>query len=180
MTDIFTFEGVIRVREHPFGDDKHQFEHWWLAEWVNGKMIRPPRMPQKEKDKYTVYEAKNILTTNGRTQLLQYVGNASSVPWGKIFSVGTFPLVAVSPGDTSVATELVRVATSAPTVTGTQVDIPISFASGTGVGTWTNVGLYGTTAATTTLGTGTLFTHALFSYVKGSVAVVIDYLISLT
>ena len=180
MSETFTYKGILRVREHPFGDDREAFARWWLAEWKNGRMIRPPRMSDKEKSKYTVYEVENILTTAGRTQLLNYIGNASNVPWGKIFSVGTGTLAGVSPGDTTVATELVRVATSAPTVTGTQVDIPNSFTSGQGVALWTNVGLYGTSAATTTLGTGTLYTHALFSYNHPAIAVVIDYLISLT
>lgn len=189
MSDTFTYTGIIRVRQHPFGDDQKALAKWWFAEWSGWswgwgrwrrRQVRLPRMSDREKDRYTVYEAENILTTAGRTQLLNYIGNASNVPWGKIFSVGTFPLVAVSPGDTTVNTELVRVATSAPTVTGTQVDIPCSFTSGQGNALWTNIGLYGTTSATTTLATGTLYTHALFQFNKPAVAEVIDYLISLT
>ena len=180
MSDTMTYTGLLRMRAHPFGDDAEAFAYWWLAEWKNGRMVRRPRMSDREKDRYTVYEAENILTTAGRSQLLNYVGNASNVPWGKILSVGTGAIVSVSPGDTTVVTELVRIATSAPTVTGTQVDIPSSFTSGQGVGTWTNIGLYGTTAATTTLGTGTLYTHALYNYAKPSIAIVGDYLISLT
>lgn len=181
MSDLIQVKGRIRVREHPFGDDQKALAKWWFAEWAGGRMVRRPRMSDREKDRYTVYEVENILTTAGRTQLLNYIGNASNVPWGKIFSVGAGAILAVSPGDTSVVTELIRIATSAPTVTGTQVDIPTSFNSSQGQATWTNVGLYGTTAATTTLGTGTLYTHALFNYFKPvNTAVVIDYLISLT
>lgn len=180
--DSIGIHGLIRAREHPFGDDLEALAYWWFAEWQDGRMIRPPRMSEREKDRYTVYEHANILTTAGRTAILNYLALATTtgVPFGKIFSVGTGSLAAVFPGDTAISGELARVAPSAATVTGTQIDIPTSFGSGVGNGTWTNVGLFGTSSATTTLATGTLYTHSLFSYTKASgVSVVIDYLISL-
>lgn len=176
-------EGMLLLREIPPEWSQQEYAFWWLPEIDEhtGRILRVPRMSMREKDRYTVYQTKNVLTLAGRSQLLNYIGNASSTPFGKIFSVGIFPLTSVSAGDTIVSSEIGRVVPGTPIITGTQVDIPCSFGSNQFAGQWTNVGLYGTSSATTTLGTGTLFTHALFNYNKvNGTPVVVDYLINLT
>lgn len=182
------FEGIIRLRELPF-ETEEEYKRWWLPETGirDGKVVilRPARMSEKEKERYTVAQHHNLLTSSGRTQILGYIGTptyiSSQVAFAQIFSVGTATITSVSAGDGTVFGELARAVPSTAIVTGTQIDISIFFGATQAVGTWTNVGLYGGGSATTTLGTGTLLTHSLFSYVKdGSHTASADYLINLT
>ena len=67
--------GLIRARAVPF-DTLEEWRYWWLCEQDSkGKVIRPARMSEREKDRYTVAEAPNILVSSGITQLLNYVGS---------------------------------------------------------------------------------------------------------
>ena len=177
-------EGILRVRELPADWDEATFRYWWGAEYDDsGRMVRPPRMSNREKDRYTVYEQKNSIMSAGIAALLQYAG-ANSLsglfPWGQYFSVGTNQITGVTPLDTSVAGEAFRKLTTLSTVTGTQTDISTFFAQSEGNFTYTNAGLYGGSGASSTLGTGTLYTHVLYAFTKTSAnPITNDYIIQL-
>jgi hypothetical protein len=176
-------QGIMRFRRIPDDWNEEEYKKWWLPEWNDNhtQIIKPARMSPKEKERYTVEEFKNILTTQGRTYILTYM--SSSTPntpaWAQYFAVGTFPLTAVSPGDTSVQTEIFRAAPNTVTITGTQLDLSTLLSTSSAVGILTNAGLYGV-AASSTSGSGTLMTHALLnSFNKtNSQAFVVDYLLN--
>lgn len=178
------FDGLIRIREVPFAT-KEEFEHWWLPELdSSGKIVAPARMSEREKEHYTVLEAHNLLTNNGRTQILGFIGSptyiSTQTPFSQWFEVGTNPFALPSAGDTTVPGGLARVQPSTAVITGTQVDISCFFGTSQGNGNWTNAGLWGNNA-TSTLGSGTLMTHSAFAYNKVNTnSVTVDYLINLT
>lgn len=179
MKQLVPLKGIIRIRENPF-DSEEEFLHWWCDEKdSDGRVIRPARMSQREKARYTVEEAENLITTNGISNILTFLGlgSGTAVLFNKVISVGTGVLSVVSASDTTVVTELLRKAPAGTSITGNQQDVSYTFGTGDANATWTNSGIYGNTA-TTTLGTGTLHTHALFSYVKtSSLAVTVDYVL---
>lgn len=171
--------GLIRARAVPF-ETEAEWRHWWLGEFdARGQMIRPPRMSEKEKEKYTVAEAPNILVSSGITQVLNYVGanNGNAVAFAQYFAVGNIAIAQLNSNDTSVAGEFFRAAPSLSTVSGSQIDVSTFVGSGQAVGSITNAGLFGN-GASGTIGSGTLMTHSFFSHVKGSVAETFDYLLS--
>ena len=186
MEERIHFTGIIRIRLLPQDWTEADWRYWWLGEFDDsGRMIRPPRMSEREKDRWTVHESRNLLCTAGRTALLNYVGSQTSTnqPFGKYFSLGTTSINTVNPGDTSVVGEIFRKLPATANVTGTQIDIATALANGDAVGTLTNAGLYGGASATGTLGTGTLYTHSLITpnFVKdNSHSYTSDYLLSLT
>jgi len=171
-TDEALFIGKIKLRVLPGDLTLAEFLEWW------------PRLTEKERDHYTEYETRNLITTAGRSQVLTYIGspNLSSpvVPFSQYFSVGTGATLTVNPGDSHVNGELTRLVPSTYTVSGNGVDISTFFSTSNGNGTWTNCGIYGNNA-TSTLGTGTLLTHALFSYTKlNTQTATCDYIITLS
>jgi hypothetical protein len=164
------FIGRLKIRELPKGCELADFCAWW------------PHLSEKERERYTVYEMSNILTQNGRNQILTYIslGGGVSTGFASFFSVGTASITSVYPGDTAVQGELYRSAPNSNTIVGNQIDISTFFGSVQAVGTYTNAGLYGGSTATATLGTGTLYTHTLYSYTKlTGTAITNDYLITL-
>jgi len=170
MTDNMLFVGRIRTRCLP-PITKEEFLAWW------------PKLSERERDQYTVYETKNLITTAGRAQLLTYIGaaalSAPVVPFAMYFAVGTFPINTVNPGDTAVNGELFRAVPTTSTVTGNTVDISTFFSTSDANGTYTNCGIFGNNA-TSTPGSGTLVTHALYSYTKTVFnSLTNDYLITL-
>lgn len=180
----FNFAGHIRIREVPF-ETREEFEKWWLPERnSSGVIVARARMSEHDKDRYTALEARNLLTSNGRTQILGFIGTptyiSSQTPFAQWFEVGTYPFTKPSAGDSTVPGALARVTPSSAIVTGTQIDISNFFASGAANGTWTNAGLWGNNA-TATLGSGTLMTHSAFAYPKTAAnSITTDYLINLT
>ena len=142
---------------------QEEFERWW------------PYLTAKEREKYAVYETHNVITLSGRNAILNYVGNDSLSGTGttgtactaftQYFSVGTGAIASVSAGDTTMVGELYRAVPSSATVTGNSVNISTFFSAGVANGTYTNAGIFGNNA-TGILSTGTLYTHALYSYVK--------------
>lgn len=179
--DIIHVEGIIRTRLLPEDWTYADYAYWWLPEFdSNMRIIRMPRMSNKEKERYTVAEEHNLLTTNGRTQILTFIGasGTGTGAFAQYFAVGTGSISSVSAGDTSLATELYRAVPASAVISGNQIDISIPFGAGVANGTWTNAGIFGVNA-TSTSGSGTLMTHALYSYTKTNTqSVTNDYLIT--
>lgn len=167
--EMLHFTGLVKVRELPRDCAFADFMAWW------------PRLTERERERWTAYEHRNVLTSSGRTQLLTYAssGLATTLGFAQEFSVGTSPIISVSAGDTSVQGELYRSAPTTTTITGNQVDISTYFGPSQANGNYTNAGLYGVNA-TSTLGTGTLMTHTLYTYTKSNgVPITNDYIITL-
>lgn len=161
-------DGHILLRELPPGCELEDFLDMW------------PKLSLKERDRYSVAEHRNTLTSAGRAQVLTYLSSsyATTLGFAQQFSVGTFPINTVSPGDSAVQGEIFRATPQTATITGTQVDVSTFFGPSQANGLYTNCGLYGL-AATSTLGTGTLMTHSLYKYNKvNGVPIVNDYLLN--
>lgn len=177
--------GTIRFRRIPDDWTEETYRYWWLPEWDNNgtKIIREARMSRADKDRFTVHEAHNLLTTSGRTNILTYMASsaANTPAFAQWFAVGTFPLVTVSPGDTALGSELYRIQPSTATITGTQLDIESVLGASNANGTLTEAGLFGVNG-TSAANSGTLQTHALLAnFVKSSPNVYnVDYLLNLT
>ena len=138
------------------------------------------RLNDRAKERYLEAEGSNQITNTGRTQVLTYIGSSSgyTTQWAQYLAIGTGSISATSPTDTSLANEVFRKAQTSFAVTGTVVDINFQLGTTDAEVTMTNVGMYGA-GATATLGSGSLLTHALFSYTKGAYAITIDYLVNL-
>lgn len=175
METVKFVQGIIRVREIPTEWSTEDYAYWWLPKKnKKGEVIRAAKMSDNEKQRYTVAETENTLTSAGRTATLNFLGGAS-VSFFQFFSVGTGAITSVSAADTTMATELARLVPSSATVSGNQIDVATLFSTGQGNGTWTNGGVFGN-GATSTLGSGTLYAHSLFSYAKSSaIQVSADY-----
>lgn len=167
--------GRIKARALPADLTLEDFLAWW------------PRLTEKERDRYTVEETKNVITVNGRTNILTYIGNTALsggiggtvVPWAMFFAVGTGATASVSAGDTGMYTEFYRAAPSTATISGNSVNISTFFAAGNGNATYTNAGLWGNNA-TSSANSGTLMTHALYTYTKTNAnSLTNDYIINL-
>jgi hypothetical protein len=174
-------EGIIKIRRLPEDWTPEQYAYWWLPETNGrGKIIRPARMSEREKERYQVAEAHNQIMNAGRTAVLSYIGSASgsTTQWAQYFAIGTGAISAVNPTDTSLSNEVFRKAPATFSVSGTSVDINIQLATTDANVVMTNAGLFGN-GASSTIGSGSLFTHALFSYSKGSYGVSIDYVLNL-
>lgn len=181
MEEGLTIAGYLIVHELPPDWTEQTFRAWWLPEWAGGRIIRPARMSQREKERYAVAVFSNILTSAGRSYALQYLASrtANTPAFAQYFGVGNVQINAVAPGDTSLAGEIARVVPSKANIVGTQVDIASFFGASQANTTWTNAGLFGVNA-TSTANSGTLMTHALISYTKSSsVSVTVDYLLNL-
>jgi hypothetical protein len=181
IEETMNISGLIKIYEWPSAWSVEEIVYWTLPE-VNehGEIIRPARLSPEEIARHQAAEFHNILTTSGRTQVLQFIGNNTGTsPFGQYLSVGTFPINSVSPGDTAVNTEIYRQVPNTTAITGTQNDLATVFGTNTAPGAWTNCGLWGINA-TATANSGTLMTHALLSYTKvNGTPVTIDYIISL-
>lgn len=172
--------GIIRAREVHFNSIS-EWAYWWLCERnLSGNIIGPARMSDREKERYTVAESANILVSSGITQVLNYIGatGGNSAGFAQQFAVGNIALAQVESNDTSVAGEYFRSAPSLASVSGVQQDLSVFFGATVGNGLITNAGLFGN-GATSTIGSGVLMTHALFSYNKvNGTPITADYLIS--
>ncbi len=163
--DTLRLTGILRFREVPF-ETLEDYMRFWLT------------MSEREKNRYTVFENRNILTASGKQYLLTYAGspNTSTPAWAQYFAIGNTSLAAVNAGDTSLAGEYYRMAPTSYTVSGNQVDISSFLPAGTGTGTITNAGVFGVNA-TATANSGVLMNHVLCgSFVKaGGAAITADY-----
>jgi hypothetical protein len=126
-----------------------------------------------------VAEFSNIITQNGKLQILSMIGNTgTTLAFSQYFAIGTTSIISVQASDTSVPGEFYRTVLSSFTVLGTQVDCVFSIPSGSGNNTYASVGIFGG-GATGTLGSGTLMSHALSTYTKTSAnSLAVDYLLN--
>lgn len=175
-------EGIIRVRRIPDEWTPEEYAYWWLPETDgHGKILRPARISEQVKEReHQIAEFSNLITTNGRNNVLTYIGSStgSTTQWSQYFAVGTGAITAVSASDTSLSNETFRVALSTYSVSGTQVDMNFQIGSGQALFAFTNSGIFGG-GASSTLGSGVMMTHALFAYTHGAWAISIDYLVNL-
>ena len=178
LHDKLHINGLIRAREVPF-ETEEEWRRFWLGEFDSqGRMIRAPRMSEREKERYTVAEAPNILVSSGITNVLNYIGSNTGQVFAQYFAVGNVAINQVNSNDTSLANEYFRAVPSTSTINGTQIDISTFFGSGSGNGSITNAGLFGN-GATGTLGSGTLMTKSLFQYTKvNGIPITADYLLA--
>lgn len=176
------FEGILRIREIPPEWDDATFRHWWCDERTpDGRLIRQAAMSEREKDRYTVLEAKNMLMNAGRTQLLNFAGaSGTTTAFAMYYAVGTGSIFTVQPSDTTLTGELFRLQPASYSIVGNAVTITTPFSTSQANGVYTNAGIFGNNA-TGTANSGTLMTHLLYSYTKTSaVAIANDYTITLS
>jgi hypothetical protein len=176
--------GHIRTYQLPGDLSRTDFDAWWprLTPAEQRRYLVPVRVPEKRYNRWTrrleltgqwieSEDAPNVITTNGRTQVLTYLGVASLsagvVPFAEYFSVGTGAIATISAGDTGMIGELFRAVPSSFTISGNSVNISTFFGATQANGTYTNAGLFGNNASGT-FGSGTLVTHAFYSYTKTS------------
>src|SRR5579859_5689144 len=187
MSDRVTIETVIRgYTGLPF-ETQADIDEWFnpLTEWqMRGNVlcrvaVGPARMSEREKARYLASESHNILTNNGKSQVLTYIGTngAYTSQFGNILSLGSGSLSAVNGSDITIPGEYYRQSVTTQIYSGSlQVDMQTTITGTNGDGTITSIGIWGN-GATTTLGTGTLLTHALINLVKSSGTSVIDYIV---
>ncbi len=181
VEETIRVEGIVRIREIPREWDYATYAYWWLPEVdAAGRVLRPPRMREREKQRYEVAEQHNTLTNAGRALFLDFLSSPTAINtiFAQYFAVGTTSLISVSPGDGAVQGEIARAVPSAFTISNAQADLASYFGPAQALGTLTNGGLYGNNA-TNVLGSGTLYSHVLLNYTKGSVPITIDYLFNL-
>lgn len=181
--------GILTVHKIPDEWTDADFKHWWCPVTApNGQILQPARLSDAIKREWQVplddgrMQAENLITNAGINQLLTNIGvqaQASMQPFSQILSVGNGAITGVTRADTAVAgdgfTTGARKAPASHANTGFSVMVTTNFGSGDAVGTLSNAGLYGGGSATTTTGTGTLYTHCLFSFSKGATSYAINY-----
>lgn len=184
MSDTFRIKGIVRASEIPQEWSLDDFKYYWCdLHDADGNLIRRAAMRERERLKYAVYEAENLITTNGINNILTMLSSSpgSGMFFSQILSLGNGAISGVSRADTSVAGEgglsNNRKAAAGFSITGSQTDIAFVYPGTDGQGALTNIGLYGQ-GANTTDGTGTLQTHALYSYSKPNATVTFDYLLT--
>lgn len=169
LTANIFWAGTLKIRELPAWCDTEEQYNLWL------------KLPEQEKERYTVQVEHNVLTLLGFAQLLSYIGsnNATTLGFSQYFSVGTSPIISVQAGDTGVAGEIFRAVPTSSSIVGNQLTLSTYFGPSSANGTYTNAGLWGVNA-TGTANSGTLMTHTLYTYIKvNGQAVSNDYLIVL-
>lgn len=181
IKEYIKLEGKLRIYRPPSHWTDSDYAYWWLPETDGkGNTIRPARLSDEEKEQYFETEGHNIITNVGRAQALSYLGSSSgsSTQWAQQFAIGTGAITSTSPIDTSLSNEVFRKAPISFSVNGTQLTINIILGTTDAQVTMTNGGIYGNFASST-LNSGSLLTHCLFSYTKGAYSVAVSYIINL-
>ena len=184
--DRIKWSGIVKVRRIPDGWTEEDFKYWWLPRSVDpitGIMRIPPRMSEEEKEGLTIATSHNTLLVNGMNTIVSYIistGTVTAVMF-QYFAVGSGPISAVAPGNTSLSGEFFRKQTTGVVNAGAQATVSTLFGTSDGNGTWTCGGLFGI-SATGTLGSGTLMSEVMYlpNFVKGSVAYVQDYTLGIS
>lgn len=195
--DTIGIEGVMRFYQLPTDWTDEELRYWWEPETELGKdglyhIIRSSRMGPEEKERRRILTASNLLTNSGITQLLNNIavtGQGSMQAFFQILSLGNGAITGVARTDTAVAgdafTTGARKVPASFTSVGFATTVTTNLGSGDAVGTLTNGGIYGFnpsggTNATTTIGTGLLLSHILFSYTKGASPIAITYTLTIS
>ncbi len=184
---LIGFKNDIRAYAVPF-ETMEEVDRWFSPEFridEKGRRIAvgDPRMSRRERERYLVAEGRNLITNNGKSAIVGYLGTAGTLndPFAPYLALGSGSISKVAGGDTTMPGEYFRQTPSSLIYTGsTQIDIQTLLTGMNGNGSITNIGLWGTSAASATLGTGSLYTHALFAYTKNTGSVYIDYIITIT
>src|SRR5579883_2250177 len=166
--------GIIRTYEVPF-ETEEEFRCWWH------------RFTPREKGRLLVYETHNLITQLGLNNINAYYAATGSIPvFALYFAVGANPISGVLIGDTSLAGEVFRKVPTSSTIVNNVITNSTYFGptegghSGTNPVTYTNAGLFGN-GATSTSGSGQLNTHAPYAYTKPyNQAITNDYPITRT
>jgi hypothetical protein len=190
MIEEFPVQAYISLYAIPeeFAQDDALFEYWWMPETAIGEdglsyIVRPARISEEAKaGRLVVPPVHNLITNAGITRMLlnqSVTAQGSMQPIAQILSVGNGTLSGVTRSDTAVIgdafTTGARKAPASNNQVGFLTTIITNFASGDAVGTWSNMGWYGGGSATTSAGTGVLYSHALFGFSKGSTAYSVNY-----
>lgn len=186
--DTIGLHGIITLHEIPSEWDDEAFKYWWCPLTTpDGQILQPARISDEAKAQRIVKRAENLITNTGIALILTNLSVANQVqqfPVTQILSVGNGAISGVTRADTSVAGDAfgtnARKAPSSFSRVGFQTTIVTQYASGDANGSWSNIGFYGYNTgssqnATTTAGTGSLMTHALFSFSKGATAYAVNY-----
>lgn len=181
MSDTFHIHGLVRASLIPQEWDMEDIRHYWIDQHdTYGNLLRRAAMRERERLRYAVYEAENLVTTAGISMILTAlsISPTSSQWFSHIFSAGNGAIAGVDRSDTSVVGEgglsNNRQNSAGYSVTGSQTDIAYVYTGTDGQGVWTNIGLY--QGGNATPGTGTLTTHAMYSYTKPNATITIDYI----
>lgn len=163
------FSGHLLFYELPESLTEQEYRRYWLV------------LSHRERERYLIHEASNLLTSAGRNQLLTFAGaSGTTSAFAQYIAFGTGPTV-ITGSNTVVATEIYRAIPASSTISGNQVDISLQLPAGSANGILTNAGIYGVNA-TSTINSGTLMTLAQlnnFNKVNGT-AYNVDYVITLT
>src|SRR5579859_160960 len=99
--DTFHVEGVLRVYELPEDLTESEYLRWWHRFSLS----------EKQNKANLVVEARNLVTSAGRTQILTFMGNTgSTTAFAQYYAVGTGAIAQAQASDTSLSTELFRAA----------------------------------------------------------------------
>lgn len=147
------YEGVIKVRElPPEWDTEEIFLRYW------------PQMTLRERDRYSVAEFHNLITTNGYLAINQFLGSAgTNLTFAKYLALGNGSISAPASGDTSLVNEVYRAIPNLTTIVSNTTDITTYTSSAQAQFVMTEAGLF-TGSATGTANSGTLATHVLAPY----------------
>jgi hypothetical protein len=180
MSDTLNIEGILRIYEVPDELlDKNLAIKWWRH--IRKKGWEHLTIDDKEREGKLVVEEHNMIMSAGRTQMLYFIGaSGSTTAFSQYYAVGTGTIYSVNTGDSSLAGELFRAIPASFSVVGNAVTISTPFSTSQGNGTYTNSGLFGSTASSTP-GSGVLMTHLLYSYTKTSASGIFnDYTLTAT
>lgn len=190
----FGIHGIITLHKIPGEWSDEDFKYWYCPVTApNGDILVPARISDETKRSWLVpinggkLCVENLIMNAGISQLLTNIGvqtQAAMQPFSQILSVGNGAISGVTRADTFVNGDAfgtnARKAPASHANTGFSVMVTTSYAAGDAAGTWTNIGFYGGGSATTTAATGTLETHALFSFAKGAIAYAVQYVFILS
>ena len=149
------FEGRIRFHLFPGNIDGEELR----------REVCKMSLADKERHGLVVADFSNLLSTLGRNQLLNDIGNNGSVSqFAQYLGIGSNPIVQCFPGDTSIPGEFYRMANNGYSINGTGTSVNIDFFANTSqanASIYTSIGILGNGAVSTPGGAGQLNTHAL-------------------